>query len=108
MQSNPSVQSEFELQGVPPHASWCVLVNEIKKIIHVGRISFEKNIERTIKAFSYLNKKYPNVEYEIIGDGPALESLKEYSKKIGVKVNFLGRIAYKKNSDPCHKIQKYH
>lgn len=68
----------------------------IKRILHVGRISFEKNIDMTIKAFSIVAEKYKDIEYVIIGDGPALNSLKNLSRKLGLnkQIKFLGYVNY--------------
>lgn len=71
---------------------------KIRRIIHVGRISFEKNIDRTIKAFFLISRKYDNIQYTIIGSGPALNSLKHLSKKMGLnkQLKFLGYIPHNK------------
>ncbi|MBW2977024.1 glycosyltransferase [Candidatus Woesearchaeota archaeon] len=71
---------------------------KIKKIIHVGRVSYEKNIDRILKAFSLLPEKISGVEFSIIGNGPALESLKRLSADLGIaqQVKFLGPIPHKK------------
>lgn len=76
---------------------------KIKKIIHVGRVSYEKNIDHTIKAFSLIAKKHKNIEYQIIGDGPALNFLKRLSKRLKLKdkITFSGKI-------PNNKLPKYY
>lgn len=80
---------------------------KIRGVLHVGRASFEKNIEQTILAFSGISKKYPDVRYTIIGEGPALRPLKNLSKKLrlSARIKFLGKVphnrlpAYYKKSD---------
>lgn len=80
---------------------------KIRRILHVGRASFEKSIEQTILAFSHISKKYPDVRYAIIGEGPALHPLKNLSEKLGLsaRIKFLGKVphyklpAYYKKSD---------
>ena len=74
---------------------------KIKKIVHVGRISFEKNADRTIKAFSLITKKYPEIKYFLIGGGPALNSLKNLVKKLKLtdQVKFLDYMPHKKLPD---------
>lgn len=71
---------------------------KISSLIHVGRISFEKNVDRTIRAFSRVVKTFPKIEYVIVGDGPALISLKNMASRMGLehKIKFLGYIPYKK------------
>jgi len=41
------------------------------RLLHVGRISFEKNCEVVLKAFAMIREKFPNATLDIIGDGPA-------------------------------------
>lgn len=66
------------------------------KILHVGRISFEKNCEVVLRAFALMIKDKPDLTLDIIGDGPALKSLKTEAKQLGIaeKVNFPGFISY--------------
>jgi len=71
---------------------------KVRRMLHVGRASFEKNIEQTILAFSDISKKYPGVEYTMIGEGPALRPLKNLSKKLGLsaRIKFLGKVPHYK------------
>jgi 1,2-diacylglycerol 3-alpha-glucosyltransferase len=63
-----------------------------KKILHVGRISFEKNVDIILRAFSLVNQKHSDAHLTIVGDGPALENLKMLatSLKIERHVDFRG------------------
>jgi len=54
------------------------------KFLHVGRISFEKNCEVVLKAFTKILEKLPDAKLDIIGDGPALTSLKIEAKQLGI------------------------
>ncbi|MBS3136375.1 glycosyltransferase [Candidatus Woesearchaeota archaeon] len=72
--------------------------NFLKKAIflHVGRISFEKNIDVIIRAISILKSDFnANVKIKIAGDGPALRSLKLLARKLGVEgnIDFLGWVS---------------
>ena len=44
--------------------------------LHVGRISHEKNCEIVLKAFALIREKLPRATLSIVGDGPALTSMK--------------------------------
>lgn len=65
------------------------------KILHVGRISHEKNCEVVLKAFTLILEKIPDATLDIIGDGPALPSLKIEARQLGIadKVSFPGFVA---------------
>lgn len=70
---------------------------EIKKqprLLHVGRISHEKNIEVVIKAFKEIKKELKKTTLDIIGDGPSMPELKEITRKLGLdkSVKFRGFI----------------
>ncbi|MEM7180979.1 MAG: glycosyltransferase [Spirochaetota bacterium] len=66
------------------------------KILHVGRISYEKNCDVVIKSFQLILKKFPTAELTIIGDGPALPSLKRQAQNLGLqdKITFTGFLAH--------------
>ncbi len=68
------------------------------KILHVGRISFEKNVEVVLKAFRILLKKFADAELTVYGDGPALASLKIEARQLGIadRVRFPGFIEREK------------
>lgn len=63
-------------------------------LLSLGRIAFEKNIEESINAFSEVLEKLPEAEFVIAGDGPALESLKDHTRSLGIenKVHFVGMV----------------
>ncbi len=66
------------------------------RFLHVGRISFEKNCEVVLKAFALILEKKPAATLDIIGDGPALTSIKIEAKQLGIdsRVNFPGFVAH--------------
>ncbi|MDX1957641.1 MAG: glycosyltransferase [Leptospiraceae bacterium] len=55
------------------------------KILHVGRISYEKNCDVVINSFELILKEFPDATLTIIGDGPALPSLKLQAEQKGMK-----------------------
>ncbi len=66
------------------------------RLLHVGRISYEKNCEVILKSFALILEKIPDAVLSIIGDGPALPSLKIEAKQLGIdsKVSFPGFIKH--------------
>lgn len=64
------------------------------KIIHLGRLGFEKSTEVIFDAFSIVLEKLPTARLVIAGDGPAKWGLKRYARKLKIanSVDFLGMI----------------
>ncbi|WP_460208307.1 glycosyltransferase [Scytonema sp. NUACC21] len=62
------------------------------RVVTVGRLVEKKGIEYGIRAIANLANIYPNVEYDIIGDGYLKEELHLLIKKLRItdKVNLLG------------------
>ncbi|MEK6820975.1 MAG: glycosyltransferase, partial [archaeon] len=65
---------------------------QTNSLAYFGRISFEKRIDVAIDALSLLREKGENVTLTIIGNGPAVESLKKHAKEknIAALVHFPG------------------
>jgi glycosyltransferase involved in cell wall biosynthesis len=59
-------------------------------ILFLARIEKQKGVYIAADAYKDIAKKYPNVSMTIAGDGPALEELKEYSKKNNIKITYTG------------------
>lgn len=57
------------------------------RLLHVGRISYEKNCDVILKAFTLILKKTPEATLDIFGDGPALTSLKIQANQLGIDKN---------------------
>lgn len=68
------------------------------KILYVGRLSHEKNVDMVIKAFAKVAKEIPEAKMEVVGDGPVLKSLKNLTDKLKLKnkIVFHGSIAREK------------
>jgi glycosyltransferase involved in cell wall biosynthesis len=65
-----------------------------KRILHVGRLSYEKNIDVVIKAAADVIRKEPDARLIIVGDGPAAEKLKQLTSDLGISasVEFAGMV----------------
>ncbi len=62
-------------------------------ILYVGRLEKRKGVKYLIKAFAELQKRMPDAQLIIAGDGPSREKLEEYSADLGLSsVEFLGYI----------------
>jgi 1,2-diacylglycerol 3-alpha-glucosyltransferase len=61
------------------------LNQQAPKILHVGRISYEKNCDVVINAFKLVHEKFPKATLTIIGEGPAIESLKRQAEHLELK-----------------------
>jgi glycosyltransferase involved in cell wall biosynthesis len=77
--------SKFE--AVLPHDSAVVRVGLIARMNHPG-----KNQGLLLQAAPYITKRFPFVEFVLVGDGPYRESLVRLAEKLGVtnRVRFLG------------------
>ncbi|RHX93478.1 glycosyltransferase family 4 protein [Leptospira yasudae] len=69
-------------------------LNAAPRLLHVGRISYEKNCDVILNAFKLIHDEIPDATLTIIGDGPALPSLKVQAQNLGVEnaVTFTGFI----------------
>lgn len=73
------------------------LSNTCIKFVYTGRLSVEKQVDKTIMAFISFTKKYNvNSTLDLIGSGPLEQSLKEYvsSKGLNSKIKFHGNKSY--------------
>lgn len=70
------------------------------KIIHLGRLGFEKATDIIIKAFGQIKEKYPQATLTIAGDGPDRKNLEKLAVSLGLRdsVTFLGMVPHEKVS----------
>jgi len=54
------------------------------RLLHVGRISFPKNCDVVLEAFALIRRSVPGATLTIVGDGPALASLKTLAERLGI------------------------
>ena len=62
------------------------------RLLHLGRISYEKNCNVILESFAIIQKKMPEAKLSIVGEGPALFSLKNEALRMRLqdKVAFHG------------------
>jgi len=65
-------------------------------ILSIGRLTHQKNFNFLIIAFKEINKKYPNLNLVILGDGEEMNKLKNLIKKINLEEKIF-LVGYKKN-----------
>ncbi len=72
-------------------------LNNNLKILYVGRVSHEKNIDIVIKSFKMVSDKYKNVSLTIVGGGPQFKELKKLTSSLNLDnhVKFLGPIKHR-------------
>lgn len=61
------------------------------KILYVGRLSPEKNIDTVIRAFAIVKKEIDKATMEIVGGGPSLDGLKKLVKKLKLSKEIIFR-----------------
>lgn len=78
---------------------------DVTNILTVARLVEKKGIRYGIRAISHLIKKYPELEYNIIGEGPLKKELKNLIENYGMgnKINLLGRVSEEKLLDEYEK-----
>jgi glycosyltransferase involved in cell wall biosynthesis len=54
------------------------------RLIHAGRLGFEKNVDVVVGAFARLAGRDPRVSLDIVGDGPARETVARLAGRLGV------------------------
>lgn len=64
----------------------------IRRLLTACRLIKDKNVDSVIRA----TRRIPDINLEIVGDGPRMGELKKLSKKIGVegRVSFTGRLSH--------------
>ena len=88
-------QAFREKQGIEPEAP---------VMVHVGRVSFEKNIDFLIHMHKELLQSVPKAILLIAGEGPATKHLKKLCEKIGTvhNVKFVGYLDRKQELQSCY------
>ena len=64
--------------------------------LYVGRMSFEKSLDRLLQLFRYVADEDENVYLVLVGDGPDLDNLRSLTNELGLndRVRFTGAVPY--------------
>jgi glycosyltransferase involved in cell wall biosynthesis len=61
------------------------------QVIFVGRLVFQKRLDRLLKAWKYVIKEIPDANLVVVGDGDAADSYKAYTQRLGLNnILFIG------------------
>jgi len=65
-------------------------------VLHVGRLSYEKNVDLLLRAFARIAGDYPTARLTIAGDGPDREALARLADELGLseRVCFTGFVPH--------------
>jgi len=86
----------LELDNFPAKEQYTDKVN----LLYVGRMSFEKSIDVIIKSVGIVGREFPDINLNLVGEGPASKSLKLLTKELGLEknINFYGYVEHDKLS----------
>jgi glycosyltransferase involved in cell wall biosynthesis len=67
-----------------------------RRILFVGRLSVEKNVDCVLRAVASVSAEFPAIECTITGAGPHLSSLKALASELGIanQVTFTGAVPF--------------
>ena len=70
------------------------LAQDTPVLMSIGRVAFEKNIDQALSVFAEVLKDVPDAVFVIVGNGPAMASLKDHADAIGIasSVIFVGEV----------------
>ncbi|BDR59547.1 hypothetical protein XA3_19880 [Xylocopilactobacillus apicola] len=71
---------------------------DAKVVLSVSRVAYEKNIGFLLRSFAEIVKKTDNVYLFIVGDGPAIDDLRDQTAALGIenRVVFTGYVLHSK------------
>lgn len=74
------------------------------RLVHAGRLGYEKNVDVVIKAFARALGHGVDATLDVVGDGPARDSLERLVSRLGIEesVRFVGFVARDE------LVQRYH
>lgn len=72
--------------------------HQVPRVLFVGRLSSEKNLSLWLDVAQFINKRNPEIEFDIVGDGPEAEMLKSKVQSLGLGdcVHFHGAVPYER------------
>lgn len=70
------------------------LAQDTPVVMSIGRVAFEKNIDQALSVFSEVLHEVPDAKFVIVGNGPAMASLKDHAEAIGISASviFVGEV----------------
>jgi colanic acid/amylovoran biosynthesis glycosyltransferase len=90
-----------DIESFPFH-SRSITADHTFKIVTIARLVEKKGVEYGVRAVAQLLSEYPQISYDIVGDGPLMGSLQGLVTELGVsdRIRFLGW----KNSDEIEEL----
>lgn len=74
------------------------------KLVYVGRVAFEKNIDLLLQAVARLRLRFPDILLIVAGEGPARAHLKRLARELGIAANvhFVGYLTRGQDLWDCY------
>jgi len=76
-----------------------------RSICYMGRLSYEKSIDQVIRAFALINKKMPELNLMLIGDGPERKNLEKLARDLEVNDSVISTGSLLYNGDLVRALQ---
>lgn len=70
----------IDLSEFPPRADWSLK----RRILHTGRLGYEKSVEVVLEAFARFAERRPGWELHLMGEGPAAPHLASVASRLGI------------------------
>lgn len=67
--------------------------DKVNRILYLARVEKDKGIFETIETFKLLHGKYPQLQFDVVGSGTALEEAKIASRELGDCIHFYGALS---------------
>ncbi|NJL41615.1 MAG: colanic acid biosynthesis glycosyltransferase WcaL [Leptolyngbyaceae cyanobacterium SM1_4_3] len=77
------------------------------RVVTTGRLVEKKGIEYVVRAIAKLSKTYPNIKYDVIGDGPLRESLEQLIQALNVRP-FVELLGWKQERELIEILDRSH
>ncbi|MEO0155653.1 MAG: glycosyltransferase family 4 protein [candidate division WOR-3 bacterium] len=90
--------------GIPVLEKDCSIQRDKNLVLYVGRIKRYKSIDHLMKAINLIKNEIP-VKLAIVGDGDALEELKNLADELQLKVDFKGFVSEKEKYETYQKAR---
>ena len=62
------------------------------RVLFVGRLVHKKGVTHLIDAMARVQRQHPDAHLQIVGDGPLKAELADQAQRLGVNVQFMGRL----------------